>query len=99
MATPDAAQRINIAPVNRRALRRYGEFWRALQMVGAALAEAEKLAARAGEAAPAGGSTNWAIPTADEVRRAAKKAGQSLHVMSKSAKKWEAELISREWRR
>jgi hypothetical protein len=93
------AQRVNIAPVNRRALRKYGEFWRALQIVGAALAEAEKLAAKAGQVEPARGSTNWAVPTADEVRRAAKKAGQSLHVMSRAAKKWEAELISREWRR
>ena len=29
----------------------------------------------------------------------AKKAGRALEVMSKSAKRWEAELISREWRR
>ena len=33
------ASKVNAKPVNRRALRRYGEFWRALQMVGAALAE------------------------------------------------------------
>ena len=93
------AHRVNIAPVNRRALRKYGEFWRALQLVGNAVAEAEKLAARAGQAEPGGGVGNWAVPTADELRRAVKKAGQSLHVMSRSAKKWEAELISREWRR
>lgn len=97
MAT--TAQRVNIAPVNRRALRKYGEFWRALQLVGNAVAEAEKLAAKAGQAESGKGSGNWAVPTADELRRAAKKAGQSLHVMSGSAKKWEAELISREWRR
>ncbi len=93
------AARVNVAPVNRRALRKYGEFWRALQLVGNAVAEAEKLAAKAGESEPARGSGNWAVPTSDEVRRSAKKAGQSLHVMSRSAKKWEAELISREWRR
>ena len=93
------AQRVTIAPVNRRALRKYGEFWRALQLVGNAVAEAEKLAAKAGQAESGKGSGNWAVPTAEELRRAAKKAGQSLHVMSGSAKKWEAELISREWRR
>jgi len=36
------ASKVNVKPVNRRALRRYGEFWRALQMVGAALAEARE---------------------------------------------------------
>ncbi len=97
MAT--TAHRINIAPVNRRALRKYGEFWRALQLVGNAVAEAEKLAAKAGHTEPGRGAGNWAVPTADELRRSVKKAGQSLHVMSRSAKKWEAELISREWRR
>lgn len=93
------AARVSVAPVNRRALRKYGEFWRALQLVGNAVAEAEKLAVKAGEGEPARCSGNWAVPTSDEVRRAAKKAGQSLHVMSRSAKKWEAELVSREWRR
>jgi hypothetical protein len=33
------------------------------------------------------------------LRSAAKKAGQSLHGMANAAKKWEVELISREWRR
>ncbi|MDQ2709213.1 MAG: hypothetical protein M3Z25_16965 [Actinomycetota bacterium] len=94
-----AAYRVNIAPVNRRALRKYGEFWRALQMVGAAVTEAEKLAVKAREVEPGRGVGNWAVPTAEELRRASKKAGQALHVMSNSAKKWEAELISREWRR
>ena len=27
------ASKVNVKPVNRRALRRYGEFWRALQLV------------------------------------------------------------------
>ena len=50
------ANRVNVKPVNRRALRKYGEFWRALQMVGAALAEAEKTAAKA----DTGGARRWA---------------------------------------
>ena len=33
------------------------------------------------------------------MKAAAKKAGRSLEIMSKSAKRWEAELISREWRK
>ena len=33
------------------------------------------------------------------MKSAAKKAGRALEVMSKAAKRWEAELISREWRK
>jgi hypothetical protein len=95
-----AAARINVRPVNRRALRRYGEFWRALTMVGAAVGEAERLAAKAADLEPpSGAGGNWATPTAEELKTAAKKSGQSLHVMSHAARKWEAELVSREWRR
>ena len=95
------ASKVNVKPVNRRALRRYGEFWRALQMVGAAIAEAEKLAAKAdtGTGKRGGARAHWATPTPEEMRSAAKKAERALEVMSKAAKRWEAELISREWRK
>lgn len=92
---------LNVKPVNRRALRRYGEFWRALQMVGNALAEAERVAAKATDNQPARGGqrAHWSTATPQEMKAAAKKAGDALHVMSTAAKKWEAELVSREWRR
>jgi hypothetical protein len=94
------ASKVNVKPVNRRALRKYGEFWRALQMVGNALAEAEKTAAKADTGGKTKGQTaHWSTATPDELKAAAKKAGRALHVMSASAKKWEAELVSREWRR
>jgi hypothetical protein len=94
------ATKVNVKPVNRRALRRYGEFWRALQMVGTALAEAEKTAAKADSGGKRGGGrTHWSTPTPEEMKASAKKAGRALEVMSKSAKRWEAELVSREWRR
>ena len=95
------ASKVNVKPVNRRALRRYGEFWRALQMVGAAIAEAEKLAAKADTASGkrGGARAHWATPTPEEMKSAAKKSGRALEVMSKAAKRWEAELISREWRK
>lgn len=93
----------NLKPVNRRALRKYGEFWRALQMVGTAVAQAEALAAKATDTQRgprgSGGKGHWSAATPEEIRSAAKKATSSLHVISTSAKKWEAELISREWRR
>ncbi|WP_214368216.1 hypothetical protein [Pseudonocardia sp. H11422] len=94
---------VNLKPVNRRALRRYGEFWRSLQLVAAALAQAELVAQKAADAQPArasaGATARWSAPTAQELRSSAKKAGQALHVMASAAKKWEAELVSREWRR
>lgn len=100
--------------VNRRALRKYGEFWRALQLVGDALAQAEKAAAKAtdngtgkrsrtggkGATAKAGGQgQHWSVASPEDISAAAKKSHGSLRVMADSAKKWEAELISREWRK
>ena len=40
----------NIRPLNRRAMRRYAEFWKALQAVGEAIADAEKVAGKATDA-------------------------------------------------
>ena len=105
--------RIKTLPkVNRRALRRYGEFWRALQLVGDALADAEKVAGKAtdatsktkrggkGVSAKAGGEgQHWSVASPEEISAAAKKSRSSLRVMAASAKKWEAELVSREWRK
>jgi len=90
-----------LRPVNRRALRKYGEFWRALQMVGNAVAQAEALAAKATDHQRVAGTgkASWSAATPEEIRAAVKKATSSLHVISTSAKKWEAELISREWRK
>lgn len=94
---------VNLLPINRRPLRRYGEFWRALNMVGNALMAAEQLAKKAADNQPARGTAgqaaHWSTPTPEELHTAAKRAGRSLHVMSAAAKKWEAELVSREWRR
>jgi hypothetical protein len=88
-------------PVNRRALRKYAEFWAALHAVGAALEQAEKFAQKAADAQPVtatGGRSHWTVASPDEMRAAAKKAHRSLRVISTSAKKWEADLISRDWR-
>ena len=87
----------NIGPLNRRAMRRYAEFWKALQAVGEAVAEADRLAAKATDAKAS--KARWSAATPEEMKAAAKKAGQSLHIISAAAKRWEAELVSREWRR
>lgn len=91
-------------PINRRALRKYAAFWAALHAVGEALDQAEKLAARAADTRPAkasngaGGRRSWSAATPEEMRAAAKKAHQSLRIIAASAKRWEADLISRDWR-
>jgi hypothetical protein len=87
----------NIKPLNRRAMRRYAEFWKALVAVGEAVAEADRLAAKATDAKNTG--ARWSAATPEEMKAAAKKAGRSLHIISAAAKRWEAELVSREWRR
>ena len=106
-----ARDRVKTLPkVNRRALRKYGEFWRALQLVGDALAEADKVAAKAtdtktkrggkGMSAKSGANgEHWSTASPEEIRASAKTAHASLRVMASSAKKWEAELVSREWRK
>ena len=76
------ASKVNVKPVNRRALRRYGEFWRALQMVGAAIAEAEKVAAKAdpGKRRGAAGALVHPHPGRDEGRRQESRASAGNHV-------------------
>ncbi|ANY05560.1 hypothetical protein [Pseudonocardia sp. HH130630-07] len=107
--------RITTLPkVNRRALRKYGEFWRALQVVGDAVYDAQQLAAKArdeqgkaknkagkGVSAKAGHTATAAMGrvSGEEMASSAKKANRSLEVITTAAKKWEAELISREWRK
>ena len=89
-------------PINRRALRRYAEFWAALHAVGEALGQAERLAGKVQDAgkprAGAGGRRSWSVATPEEMRAAAKKAHASLRVIATSAKRWEADLVYRDWR-
>ena len=44
------------------------------------------------------GRVPWSAATPEELRAAAKKAHDSLRVMSTTAKRWEADLVSKEWR-
>jgi hypothetical protein len=104
MAALDRTRYRPRGPINRRALRKYAEFWLALQAVGTALEQADKLAAKAADARPAkasngaGGRRSWSVASPEEMRAAAKKAHASLRVIATSAKRWEADLISRDWR-
>jgi hypothetical protein len=44
------------------------------------------------------GRIPWSAATPEELRAAAKKAHASLRVMSTTAKRWEADLVSKDWR-
>ena len=78
--------------------------WTALQAVGEALDQAGTLAAKAQDGQPrtasngAGGLRSWSAATPEEIRAAAKKAHGSLRVIATSAKRWEADLVSRDWK-
>jgi len=84
-----------------RAIARFAEFWAALQQVGDVLAEAEKLAKNANDGSwrGAGGRRHWNVATADEVRSAVRGCRNSLRVLSGQAKRFEPELIVKDWRR
>jgi hypothetical protein len=85
---------------NRRALARFGEFWQALQHVGDVLAEAERLSKSADDSAWKSRNTrHWTIATADEVRTSIKRCRSSLRIVSSSAKRFEPQLIVKDWRR
>jgi hypothetical protein len=84
---------------DRRALARFAEFWAALQQVGDVLAEAERLSKAADDSWKGKGARHWNIATADEVRSSVKRCRSSLRVVSSQAKKFEPQLIVRDWRR
>ena len=91
---PVLAKRVNLPALNRRALERYTEFWAAIQAVGEAVEAGEKVAAKADDR----GRISWSAPTADELRATGKNAARAVEVISRSAKRWRHELVSRAWR-
>jgi hypothetical protein len=86
---------------NRRAVERFAAFWNALQRVGNALGEAERLAKSAEDASwwRQRNARHWSVASADEVRSALRTCRGSLQILSRSAKRFEPELIHREWKR
>ncbi len=86
---------------NRRAVERFAAFWNALQRVGNALAEAERLAKNAEDASwwRQRNARHWSVASADEVRSALRTCRGSLRIVSRQAKRFEPELIHREWKR
>ena len=102
-AVVSLANKVNVGAVNRQALKKYGEFWAALNAVGEAVEQARKVAAQISDGEAGGPSRatlrKWSMPTGDEVTKAVRKCDTALGIIVRSARKWEAELVSREWRR
>src|SRR6187431_2441920 len=85
---------------NRQALARFAEFWQALQEVGDALADAQRAAKNAESGAWRERSQrHWAIASVDEVRSALRGCRFSLRIVSTQAKRFEPQLIEKDWRR
>ena len=86
---------MQIEPVNRRARARYGTFVAAMDMVVHALDETNKVIDRV-QKKPAG--PGWTVATKAELRGMRRTAFEELERLRRKAKKYEAELQSREWR-
>jgi hypothetical protein len=85
---------------DRRAVQRFGEFWQALQDVGDALAEAQKASKNAADTSwKQRNQRHWNIASVDEVRTSLRRCKSSLRIVSSQAKRFEPQLIERDWRR
>ncbi|MEU6645496.1 hypothetical protein ABZ863_23490 [Saccharomonospora sp. NPDC046836] len=86
---------MQISAVNRRAQQNYATFVAALDLVAEQFDEIDKLIDRVDDRKAAGGFT---IATKDELQGLRRKAFDELDRMRTAAKKYEAELVSRDWR-
>ena len=86
---------MQIEKVTKRARERYGSFVTAMDMVMHALEEANKLVGKVGKPA---GRQGWTVATRAELRGMRRAAFEELERLRSKTKKYEAELISRDWR-
>lgn len=86
---------MQVAAVNRRAQQRYQQFVSSMDLVLQAL---ESLDSLISEVDPNQASGGWTVPTPDELRGYRQKAVDELERLREIAKKYEAELVSRDWR-
>ena len=85
---------------DRRAVAQFQEFWTALQRVGDALSEVEKMSRRTTDTAwRHRKARHWELASVDEIRSALRGCRTSLRVMSNQAKRFEPQLILKDWRR
>jgi hypothetical protein len=85
---------------DRRAVAQFQEFWTALQRVGDALSEVEKMSRRRSDTAWSHRkSRHWELATVQEIRGGLRGCRSSLRVMSNQAKRFEPQLILKDWSR
>lgn len=86
---------MQIDSVNRRARQQYASFVASMNLVLHTLDEANSLIGKV-QKRPVGAS--WTVATRSELRAMRRRAVEELDRMRAKAKKYEAELLSREWR-
>lgn len=86
---------MQVPALNRRAQQHYAEFVAALDMVAEQFDAIDALIDRVDDKKTPGGFT---LPTQDELRGLRTRAFDELDRMRQAAKKYEAELVSRDWR-
>ncbi|EHR52152.1 hypothetical protein SacmaDRAFT_3954 [Saccharomonospora marina XMU15] len=87
---------MQVEMLNRRAMGRYQNFVAAMELVRESLDELDGLIAKV-PAKPSTGS-GWTVATRDELTGYRRQATDELERLRETAKKYEAELVSRDWR-
>jgi hypothetical protein len=87
---------VPIQVLNARAQEKYGQFVAALNFVKEQLTELDKIIAKMSQRKAKPGT--WRIATPDQLKAMYKTALADLESIQAQAKKYEAELKSREWR-
>ena len=86
---------MQVAAINRRAQARYAEFVTAMDLLAGLFDELDKLINKVDDKKSSGGFTR---ATQDELKAYRLKAFSELDRLRTHAKKYEAELVSRDWR-
>jgi hypothetical protein len=86
---------MQIAAINNRARQKYGALVGALDLVAEAFDAVDKVIAKMDPGKVSGG---WTVATPDELRGYRTKAFDAVDRLRTATKKYEAELISRDWR-
>lgn len=86
---------MEIPGANKRAMERYGQFVSALDLVAEQFDEIDKLIDRVGKGTTESGFT---VPSREELKGLRAKAFGELEQMRATAKKFEAELVSKPWK-
>lgn len=81
--------------INNRAIRKYGEFIGAMDMVEEAFATVMKVIDRVDDSAA---HTGFSVATQDDLKSMHAKAFRALDSVRKEAKKHEGDLVSRDWK-